>query len=544
MNTPSPVPPHYDYIIIGAGSSGSVLANRLSANPAQRVLLLEAGGRNDDYLIRMPKGIARVVNMPRYIWSYPIGEDRGEEPAEVWIRGRGLGGSSSINGMIWSRGQPADYDHWQALGCEGWNWNSMNAALKAIEDHELGAADYRGSGGPVHITAGGHYRYPLCDSMLEAGRQLGLTQTADLNDLHGPRIGYYSHNVRKGRRAGGAAAFIAPARARRNLEVVTEALVERITFEGQRASGVIASVAGNTREFVCGGEVIVCAGALESPLLLQRSGIGPAAVLQAAGVAVVCDSPHVGRNLQEHLGFSVMFRTNTRGGNHHHYRWPGLLRSVAQYQLLGQGPMTTGPFEIGAFARVGSGEGPPNLQLFLGGYNFALSDDKHPVPLSTIDPEPGMTIYGQLLRLHSRGSIEIRSAQAATAPAIAPHWLEHEEDRRQAVDTVKLIRQLAAQPALAQYIEREMVPGADCPSDEQILDAFHRMAMCGLHATGTCRMGGDDGAVCDPQLRVRGVEGLRVADCSVMPGLISGNTNAPAMALGYRAADILLAGRS
>jgi choline dehydrogenase-like flavoprotein len=535
----------YDYIIVGSGSAGSVLAGRLSANPARKVLLLEAGGANDSVLVRMPKGIAKLVTNPAYHWAYRINQARPGATTttpETWIRGKGLGGSSAINGMIWSRGHAEDYDNWERMGCQGWNWPVMNEAFKALEDHQLGGAPNRGVHGPVTISPG-TFRYPLTDAMLAAGQTLGLSEVADLNDSHGERVGFYSHNIRRGRRVSSARAFLDPVRQRSNLTIVTQANVQKIRFEGTRAVGVEALVAGRPAEFACAGEIIVAAGTLESPRLLQLSGIGPRAVLDAAGVPVVCHSPDVGQRMREHLSFAASYRlNNAEVGSHRCFSGLGLLKSIAQFQLFGTGALATGPFEVGAFARVG-GATSPNLQLYLSGYNFALSDDNHPVTLAAVDSEPGMSVYGQLLQLKSEGSINIVSRDPQVAAEIKPNWLTDPEDQQLAIATVRYLRSFAEQPALRRYVAAELVPGAQCQSDADILDAFTRLSTSGLHGTGTCRMGGDADAVVDARLRVNGVSGLRVVDCSVMPGLISGNTNAPAMALAYRAADLILADR-
>jgi choline dehydrogenase-like flavoprotein len=304
-------------------------------------------------------------------------------------------------------------------------------------------------------------------------------------------------------------------------------------------TGIETRVAGRPQRFDCHGEVIVAGGTLESPLLLQRSGIGPADVLRAAGVEPVFDSPDVGGRLREHLGFSMPHRLSRDVGSNRSFFGIGLARAMAQYMLTRGGIMATGPFEVGAFLNLTSRDLRPDLQLYLGGYTFALGDEKHPVPLNAIDRKPGMTIYGQLLRLTSEGSIHI-SGPGSDAPAdIKPNWLSTREDERSAIAAVHAMRRYMAQPALTDLVESELLPGAAVQSDAEILAAFRRLATCGLHGVGTCRMGSDNRAVTDARLRVNGIAGLRVVDCSVMPSPVTGNTNAPAMALALRAAALI-----
>ena len=531
----------FDYIVVGAGSSGCALAGTLAANSKHSVLLIEAGSDNRSPLVSMPKGIAKLVNKPAYTWVYQIDQKRTPDTAqpEVWIRGKGLGGSSAINGMIWSRGQAADYDAWQQQGCTGWDWPTFNSALKAIEDHQLGANNNRGIGGPVTISPG-PFRYPLIDDMLSAAQQQGLTLVDDLNDSHEERVGLYSHNTKRGRRVSAAKAFIDPIKHQKNLTIATHTCVRKVLFEGKRAIGVEVSVDGEIHNILCTKEVILSAGALESPRLLQLSGIGPQQTLKDAGVKTIVNSPDVGRRMREHLAFAMSFRLNQDHlGNQHCFHGLGLVKQVLQQQFFGTGALSFGPFEVGGFAKIGDAQWP-NLQLYLSGYVFKLSDDNHPVPLSEIDRQPGLSLYGQLLDLQSESEIKITSPDPNVPAVIEPNWLSHPQDQQRAIQTLKYMRQLAQQPALSQHIDHEMVPGPQVQSDEQILAAFKRLATCGLHATGSCRMGGDEQSVLDPELNVRGVTALRVADCSAMPGNISGNTNAPAMALGYRAAQLII----
>lgn len=532
----------WDYIIVGAGSAGCVMAERLSANPNKRVLLLEVGGLDSNPLIHMPKGIGKLASDPKHAWIFPVDQRRVPDvpSTESWLRGKGIGGSSSINGMIWIRGQQADYDAWERMGCTGWGSKEMTAAFQAIESHELGGGDGRGIGGPVHVSTG-KFRYSLAEALITAGQDIGLQRREDLNGAR-EGIGYYAHNIRNGRRQSAAVAFLNPARKRANLLVKTGVLVERISFKDKRAVSVEALIDGKPQSFAVKGEVILSAGVMASPAILQRSGVGPGALLSSLGIPVVADRQEVGRNMLEHLGFSMQYRLQGVAGNNREFYGIGLVKNALRYALTRTGPLATGPYEIGAFVRSRPGVERPDLQLFGSAFTFQAkrtSDSNYPVQQGTVERQPGFTLYSQLLNLESRGTIDITGRDPNAPLAIAPNWLSTPADEASAVAAVRYGRKLMAQPAIAQYLKNEIFPGPVVDTDEQILDVFRRLSRCGIHAVGVCRMGSSEDDVCDPQLRVRGVSGVRVVDCSVMPGLVSGNTNAPAMALAWRAASMI-----
>jgi choline dehydrogenase-like flavoprotein len=527
----------YDYIIVGAGSSGCVLANRLSADPAVTVLLVEAGPDDTSPLIAMPRGIGKLLAPGNpHVWSYPV-SPRGNALSETWLKGRAVGGSSSINGMVYVRGAPADYDGWEAAGCEGWGWHAMGRHFVALEDHVLGAKAWRGVGGPLKVSVHPSGD-PLCEAFLTAAEQAGTPRVDDMNDMPAVTqggMGYQPTSTYRGKRFSASRAFLKPARKRPNLDVAPQSDVLRILFEGQRASGVMLRSKDGVRRVEAQREVIVCAGAIESPKLLQLSGIGPRALLESRGIPVLVDAPQVGANLREHRYLSFTYKVR---GNSLNQKLSGLAlgASVLRYLFASKGPLTHAAHEVGGFVKTEPHLAAPDAQVGFGLYSFH-TDDAGAVAL---DPYPGITVIAYYLRPDSQGEVRIASSDPDAPPLIDARHLTTETDRQRFVALFRWLRKLAAQPALQEWIVAETGKTVGLESDADILANAIELGGTSFHVCGTCRMGADDDAVVDPQLRVRGVTGLRVVDTSIMPTIVSGNTNAPAMAIALNAAEMIL----
>ena len=527
----------FDYVVVGAGSAGCVLANRLSAARRHRVLLLEAGPPDRYPWIHIPIGYAKTMFHPVYNWCFKTEPEPHMNGREVyWPRGRTLGGSSAINGLIYIRGQRQDYDAWAAAGNTGWSYDEVLPYFRKLEHNVRGASEYHGADGPLWASDI-KVPHPLVEALIGAAEQLGIGRNDDFNGATQEGAGYYQLTTRRGLRCSTAVAYLRPARGRDNLAIRTNAQATRIVFEGRRATGVTYRRGGRDETVAAAREVILCAGALQSPQLLELSGVGPPDILQRFGVPVVHALPGVGENLQDHLQARVIYRcTEPVTTNDILRTWHGRLLMGLEYAFLRGGPMAVGINQGGLFARAMSDSTRPDVQ-----FHFAtLSSDMAGSPVHTFS---GFTMSVCQLRPTSRGFVHLKSADPLAAPAMQPNYLSTADDRTTLLAGIRLARTLAGTPPLRHYVADEYRPGFAATSDDALLDFARNTAGTIFHPSGTTRMGpaGDQLAVVDPQLRVHGCTALRVVDCGIMPTLVSGNTNAPVVMIAEKAADHILA---
>jgi len=525
----------YDFVVVGAGSAGCVLANRLSADPRRRVLLLEAGGSDSSPWIHIPVGYFKTMHNPATDWRYRTEPDPGLNGRSLeWPRGKVLGGSSSINGLLYVRGQAADYDHWRQLGNPGWSYADVLPYFMKAEDQERGADAYHGTGGPLAVSDL-RVRRGLCDAFIAACQECGIPPTDDFNGAIQEGAGYFQMTARRGLRCSTATGYLKPVRGRANLEVATGAHARRVIFEGRRAVALAFEQAGVVREARASGEVILAAGAIGSPQLLQLSGVGPGALLQAHGIATVHALPGVGENLQDHLQIRAVYKTRDPITLNDQVNNP--LRKLmmgVEFALFRTGPMTLAASQVGVFARTRRELATPDVQF-------------HVQPLSSDSPGHGLHRFSAFtssvcqLRPESRGRIAIKSPDPRDHPAIEPSYLAAPLDQQTAVAAMKLSRRICGAPSLARLIKEEHDPGSGVVSDQQLLDHARNRATTIYHPAGSCAMGSGPEAVVDARLKAHGLERLRVVDASIMPTITSGNTNAPVIMIAEKAADMILA---
>jgi choline dehydrogenase len=526
----------FDYVIIGAGSAGCVLANRLSKDPRNSVCLIEAGGKDNWIWFHIPVGYLFAIGNPRADWMFKTESEPGLNGRVLnYPRGKVLGGSSAINAMIYMRGQREDYDNWRQMGLQGWGWDDVKPIFRRHLDHYLGAGEHHGAGGEWRVEAP-RMRWDILDTFIEAAVEAGIPRVSDFNTGSNEGISYFHVNQKNGRRWSSARGFLKPALSRPNLKVETHAHAMRILFEGKRAVGVEILQNGVRRRIMARNEVVLSAGAVASPQLLQLSGIGNGEHLRQHGIEVVQHLPGVGENLQDHLQLRPIYRVQGARTLNEEYR--SLVRKglmALEYALFRRGPLTMAPSQLGAFTRSSPEYATPNVQLHIQPLSLdKFGEDPHSFP--------AFTASVCNLRPTSRGRIAIRSPDAGDAPSISPNYLSTIEDQRVAVDSLRLVRRIVSMPALQKYRPEEYKPGSHLDNDEELLHGARDIGTTIFHPVGTAKMGteSDTMAVTDMRLRVRGIEGLRVIDASVMPTITSGNTNSPTLMIAEKGAAMIL----
>lgn len=524
----------FDFIIIGAGSAGCVLANRLSENPGVSVAIVEAGGRDNNPWIHVPAGYYRTMLDPTVTWQFGSGpEPHLNDRIVNWPRGRVVGGTSAINGLLYVRGQSQDFDTWRQLGNTGWSFEDVLPYFKRAEDQERGADDFHGSGGPLGVSDV-QMKNPLCEAYIKASVAAGIPHTTDFNGSSQEGAGYYQLTTKDGRRCSTAVAYLKPVLSRGNLELITDAAVERLVLDGKRSTGVTFLQGGQSKTVRARREIILSAGAIGSPQILQLSGIGPGAALGDAGIDVKHDLPGVGENLQDHLQVRFVYETTLRDSlNTVWHSRTQQVRAGLDYMLSRQGILTIGAGVAGVFAKSRPELEAPDMQI-------------HFMPLSSVGPGqglhkyPGVTASVCQLRPDSRGTLKVTSSSPSAQPDIVSKYLAQETDKDVLLRGLHLLRKISRQPEFAQFVAREVYPGDDVVTDDELMSYAREVATTIFHPCGTCKMGSDNMAVVDERLRVHGLDGLRVADASIMPTMTSGNTNAPTIMIGEKASDMVL----